>query len=50
MKSEIKKGLSFTDDKEKVRDLKTMNKKEFLEFYSYLTEEEYNITIKEMKK
>tara|TARA_Y100000592_G_C5219311_1_gene198718 strand:+ start:309 stop:452 length:144 start_codon:yes stop_codon:yes gene_type:complete len=34
----------FTDDKEKMIDFKTLSKTEFLSSYSYLTEEEYDLT------
>lgn len=36
---------SFIDDDEKMRDFIVMTKKRFLESYSYLTEEEYDITM-----
>ena len=38
------KFTDFTDDEEKMRDFFALNKKRFLEMYSYLTEEEYNLT------
>ena len=38
------KLTDFTDDEEKMRDFFTLDKKRFLEMYSYLTEEEYNLT------
>tara|TARA_S200002703_G_scaffold147271_1_gene142969 strand:- start:4 stop:150 length:147 start_codon:yes stop_codon:yes gene_type:complete len=34
----------FTDDKEKMRDFKLLTRTEFLSSYSYLTEEEYDLT------
>lgn len=34
----------FFDDEEKMRDFETMSKAEFLKSYSYLTEEEYDLT------
>ena len=34
----------FTDDKEKMRDIKLLTKEEFLKSYSYLTEKEYDLT------
>ena len=40
-----KNELSFADDVEKMRDFKELTKEEFLESYSYLTEEEYNATL-----
>jgi len=41
---------SFTDDTEKMRDFKILTKEEFLNSYSYITEEEYNLTLKEVTK
>ena len=38
------KKKMFIDDVAKMDDFKELNKKEFLESYSYLTEEEYDIT------
>ncbi len=38
---------SFITDKEKMRDFNILTKQEFLESYSYLTETEYNLTVKE---
>lgn len=35
---------TFIDDEEKMRDFVDMSKEDFLEFYSYLTEEEYELT------
>lgn len=40
----------FTDDKEKMLDLLRLTKDEFLDSYSYLDEQEYLDTIKEMKQ
>ena len=34
----------FTDDIEKMKDFKLLTKEEFLSSYSYLTEEEYDLT------
>ena len=34
----------FTDDEEKMRDFFALTKEEFLASYSYLTEEEYDLT------
>lgn len=34
----------FTDDKEKMKDFFALTKEEFLDSYSYLTEEEYDLT------
>lgn len=42
------KAASFINDEEKMRDFKELTKEEFLESYSYLTEEEYDITAKEI--
>lgn len=36
--------MDFIDDDEKMRDFFLLTKDEFLEFYSYLTEEDYNAT------
>ena len=36
--------LLDTDDKEKMKDFKLLTKAEFLSSYSYLTEEEYDLT------
>ena len=38
----------FTDDKEKMKDFFYLSKERFLESYSYLTEEEYNLTLKKV--
>ena len=38
---------SFITDKEKMRDFNILTKQEFLESYSYLTETEYHLTVKE---
>lgn len=47
--TEIKQQLcSFIDDEEKMRDYFSLPKREFLESYSYLTEEEYDMTAKEV--
>ena len=35
---------TFIDDEEKMRDFVDMSKEDFLESYSYLTEEEYELT------
>ena len=40
----MNKYKDFTDDKEKMEDFKLLTKAEFLSSYSYLTEEEYNLT------
>lgn len=37
----------FIDDLEKVNDLLSISKDEFLKFYSYITENEYDETLKE---
>ena len=36
---------SFLDDKEKMRDFRILSKDEFLKSYSYITEQEYNLTL-----
>ena len=38
------KYKDFYDDEEKMRDFRHLTKQQFLESYSYLTEEEYNLT------
>lgn len=42
--------LSFLDDEEKMRDFKELTKEEFLFSYSYLTEEEYDATMRCLKR
>lgn len=37
---------SFLNDMDKMQDFLALTKEEFLQFYSYLTEEEYDITNK----
>ena len=44
----IDEYVSFTDDKEKMRDFYILSKQEFLQSYSYLTELEYDLTVKEV--
>lgn len=39
---------SFIDDQEKMIDFFTITKEEFLNFYSYLTEEEYEATARDV--
>ena len=41
---------TFIDDKEKMRDFYELTKEEFLAFYSYLTEEEYDATREAVKE
>ena len=40
----------FADDEEKMADFKILTKEEFLFSYSYLTEEEYDLTVEFLKK
>ena len=40
----------FLDDVEKMRDFKELTKEEFLASYSYLTEEEYDATVREVAR
>ena len=40
----------FTDDKEKMNDFFNLTKEEFLASYSYLTEEEYELTMEAIKE
>ena len=42
------KYTDFTDDVEKMKDFHLLSKERFLKSYSYLTEEEYNITLKKV--
>ena len=44
----ILKYTDFTDDEEKMKDFFYLSKERFLESYSYLTEEEYNLTLKKV--
>ena len=44
------KNTSFITDKEKMRDFKILTKEKFLKSYSYLTEAEYDLTVKEVNK
>ena len=39
---------SFTSDEEKMKDFYLLSKDEFLQSYSYLTEEEYLLTLKKV--
>ena len=39
---------SFTDDEEKMKDFYELSKEEFLRSYSYMTEEEYDATAREV--
>ncbi len=39
----------FCDDVDKMRDFPNMTKADFLAFYSYLTEEEYDMTVEKLK-
>ena len=38
------KATNFLDDEEKMKDFDRLTKEEFLFSYSYLSEEEYNLT------
>jgi len=40
----------FCDDEEKMKDFEKLSKEDFLSSYSYITEEEYNLTRIEQKK
>lgn len=42
--------MSFIDDKEKMRDLFELSRNDFLEMYSYVTDEEYDNTLDKMWK
>lgn len=43
------KAKPFTDDPDKVLDLLLLSKDEFLKSYSYITEEDYNATVEDIK-
>lgn len=43
------KYTDFLDDKEKMKDFAILTKEEFLMSYSYLTEEEYDLTAEKIK-
>ncbi len=47
---EKKKSVSFEDDVEKMRDFLQLDRDEFLDSYSYLTDEEYDETLKAVEK
>lgn len=42
------KSLSFSDDLDKMRDFDSLTKEEFLDSYSYLTEQQYDATAREL--
>jgi hypothetical protein len=42
----IGESIMFVDDKEKMADFGLLSKEEFLKSYSYLTEKEYDDTVK----
>ena len=42
------KNSDFLSDPEKMRDFKKLSKTEFLAFYSYVTEEEYDNTVEKL--
>ena len=42
------KYTDITDDEEKMKDFHLLSKERFLESYSYLTEEEYDLTLKKV--
>lgn len=50
IKHETIEYTDFCDDEEKMRDFAIMTKNEFLMSYSYLTEEEYDLTAKRIKE
>lgn len=41
----MEKRIDFLTDEDKMRDFYEMDKEDFLEFYQYLTEEEYDATL-----
>ena len=47
---DIKNKLThFIDDKEKMKDFKKLTREEFLNTYSYLYPEEYDLTLQELR-
>ena len=42
----MKKGYNFIDDGDKMRDFMKLSKEDFLQSYAYLTEEDYDETVK----
>ena len=44
------KNANFLDDIEKMSDFRILTKKEFLQSYSYLTEQEYDNTAKAVQQ
>ena len=44
------KNANFLDDIEKMQDFKILTKKQFLQSYSYLTEQEYDNTAREVNQ
>ncbi|MBP5447144.1 MAG: hypothetical protein J6X95_03460 [Treponema sp.] len=50
METQTNTSVAFLDDDEKLLDFDRVSKKRFLAAYSYLTEEEYDATKKELKK
>lgn len=42
-------GTSFIDDQEKMRDFADLSKEDFLNSYSYLNEDDYLATLKDMQ-
>lgn len=44
------KNANFLDDIEKMHDFRILTKKEFLQSYSYLTEQEYDNTAKAVQQ
>lgn len=47
---DIENSLSFLTDSEKMYDFFRISKEDFLETYSYLTEEEYQATVDKLEK
>jgi len=44
------KNANFLNDMEKMNDFKILTKKQFLQSYSYLTEQEYDNTAREVNQ
>jgi hypothetical protein len=48
MRTKKKKYYGFLNDADKMKDFFISSRKNFLEYYSYLKEEDYNETIKQI--
>lgn len=50
MGSNVIEFTDFADDVEKMRDFHILSKEKFLQSYSYLTEEEYDLTVEKINR